>query len=160
MCEAFTFGGSGSIMCQRDKEPAKTFVDKQRILDYCKGWDVPVAGSLYGYEVLPLGALAAFLGVFAWFANFLMILAVVLAAIGKRLAAMILSVSAVALGLHSFALEAIPFSEVSMRPDNLNLVDRLGPGFYLWMGALAVFAAYCFMRKTGAKPSRFLSALG
>jgi len=146
MCEAFSFGGSGSTICQRGTAPGKTFVDKKRILEYCQGWDTPLAGSLYGYEILPMGALGVFLGMFAWFANLLMLLAIVLAISGKRLAAVILSVSSVALGLQSFALDAIPFNEGSMKPDNLNVVDYLGPGYYLWMGSLVVFAVYCALK--------------
>ena len=147
MCESFSFSGSGSTICQRGTASGKTFVDKHKILDYCKGWDAPVAGSLYGYEILPMGVLGVFLGMFAWFSNVLMLLAVLFAAIGRRLAAIILSASAVALGLQSFALDAVPFNEGSMKADSLNVVDHLGLGFYLWMAALVVFAAYCFLRK-------------
>lgn len=147
-CESFAFGGSGSTVCQTGSTPGKAYVDKGKILEYCKGWDQPVAGSYRGYEVLLLGVLGILLGIFAWFANPVMLGAVMLAAFGKRLAAMILAVPAVALGLQSFALDAVPFNEASMEPGNLNVVDHLGPGFYLWMGSLMVFAAYCFL-KTG-----------
>src|SRR5215208_3780501 len=145
MCESFAFGGAGSTLCQRGNTPGKAFVDKRRILDYCQGWDLPVAGSLYGYQILAMGVLGVLVGIFAWFANLLTLLAVVLSAIGKRLAAMILSVSSVALGLQSLALDAVPFNEGSMKPENLNVVDHLGLGFHLWMCALVVFAAYCFL---------------
>lgn len=156
MCQSFSFGGPGPTLCQRveGNTSGKTFVDKGKILEYCKGWDLPVAGSLYGYEILPMGVLGVLLGVFAWFANLLTLLAVVLSAFGKRLAAMILSVGSVALGLQSFALDAVPFSEASMKPDNLNIVDRLGPGFYLWMASLVVFAVYCFLKKPDAAERR------
>lgn len=148
-CESFGFGGSGSTLCQRmeGNTSGKTFVDKGKILEYCKGWDLPVAGSLYGYEILPMGVLGVLLGMFAWLANLLTLLAVVLSAFGKRLVAMILSVASVALGLQSFTLDAVPFNEASMQPDNLNVVDHLGPGFYLWMASLVVFAVYCFLKK-------------
>src|SRR5204863_5081498 len=65
-CEAFRFGGSGSIVCQLSEfnKPGKTYVDKGKILDYCKDWDLPVADSYYGYQVLPMGILAVFRGMF------------------------------------------------------------------------------------------------
>jgi hypothetical protein len=147
MCESFAFGGGGSTICQRGGVPGKTFVDKGKILDYCKGWDAPAAGALRGYEVLAMGVLGVLLGMFAWFANPLMLAAVLLAAFGKRRAAMVLSVLAAALGLQSYALDGIPFNESSTGPDNLNIVDHLGLGFYLWMASLLAFAAYCFQRR-------------
>jgi hypothetical protein len=145
-CEAFGFG-QGATICQRGDAAGKTFVDRARILDYCKGWDQPIAGSLHGYEILAMGVLGLFLGIFAWFANPLMLVAVLLSAFGKRHGAMIVAVPAVALGLQSYALDSIPFSEASMKPDNLNVVDHLGLGFYLWMASLLAFGAYCFQRR-------------
>ena len=109
-CEAFTFGRNGSIMCQRaeDDTPGKTYIDKQKILDYCKGWDAPMASSYYGWETLLMGMLSVFLGVFAWLANPLILMAVLLSVFGQRLAAMILSVLAIAVGLQSYALDGVP----------------------------------------------------
>src|SRR5262249_33628901 len=136
--------------CQRGQTPGRTFVDKAKILDYCKGWDQPVAGVLHGYEILPMGVLGVFLGIFAWFANLLMLAAVLLSAVGKPLAAMILSLAAILVGLQSYGLDAVPFNEASMAADNLNVVDRLGLGFYLWKASLLAFTAYCFLRKAVA----------
>jgi len=149
MCESFSFGGSGLTSCGliEGKTSGKTFIDKGKILDYCKGWDLPVAASDYGYDALLMGPLGILVGVFAWFANPLMLLALLLSTSKKRVAAMILSVSAIALGLQSYTLEAVPFTESSMAPENLNFVDHLGRGFYLWMGSLAAFSAYCFLKK-------------
>ena len=64
MCESFAFGGGGSTICQRGGAPGKTFVDKGKILDYCKGWDAPAAGALRGYEVLAMGVLGGLLPAF------------------------------------------------------------------------------------------------
>jgi hypothetical protein len=147
MCESFAFGGRGSTICQRGGAPGKTFVDKGKILDYCKDWGAPVAGSLWGYEILPMGVLGVLLGMFAWLANPLMLIALLLAVFRRRRAAMVLSVPAVALGLQSYALDGIPFNESSTGPDTLNVVDHLGLGFYLWMASLLVFAACCFQRR-------------
>lgn len=124
----------------------RTFVDKGKILEYCKGWELPVVDSYYGYRVLLTGLLGVFVGVFAWFATPLMFLAVLLSIFNKRLAAMILSVAAAVLGLQSFMLESVPFNESSMDPGNLNFVDHLGAGFYLWMASLVTFSAYCFLK--------------
>jgi hypothetical protein len=154
LCEHFAFGGGGMTSCGRgERPPGTTFVDRQRILEYCKDKDLPVASVLYGYEVVLMGVLAGLIGVFAWFANPLMLVAVVLAAFGKRAVAMVLSVAAVGLALQSYALHGVPFSEASVSPENLNLVDRMGLGFYLWMASLLAFAAYCFLRRPdAAKP--------
>jgi len=66
---AFAFGGPQMTSCQRGQTPGRTFVDKAKILDYCKGWDQAVAGVLHGYEILAMGVLGVFLGMFAWFAS-------------------------------------------------------------------------------------------
>jgi hypothetical protein len=151
-CEAFAFGGSGMTSCERVEGAGsgKAFVDKGKILDYCKGWQEPVAQVDYGYKVLLMGFLGVFVGVFAWFANPLMLLALILSKFKKRLGASIVSVFAAGLGLQSFMLKAVPFNESSMDPGNLNFVDHLGRGFYVWMGALAVFALSCFLKRNTA----------
>jgi hypothetical protein len=148
-CSSFSFGGSGMTSCERVEGVAsgKTFVDKGKILDYCKGWQEPVAQVDYGYKVLLMGFLGVFVGVFAWFANPLMLLALALSKFKKRLGASLVSVFAVALGLQSYMLKAVPFNESSMDPSNLNFVDHLGRGFYLWIGSLVLFALYCFLKK-------------
>lgn len=148
MCESFSFGGPGMTSCgvADGKTAGKTYVDKAKILDYCKGWDTSFADVYFGYRVLLMGYLGVFVGVFAWFANPLMLLAVLLSMRKRSLASMLLSVGATALALQSTMLEGVPFTESSMDPENLNVVDRLGIGFYLWIGALAAFAAYCFLR--------------
>jgi hypothetical protein len=69
-------------------------------------------------------------------------------------AATVLAAASIALGLQSYALEAVPFNESLMQPDNLNYVDHLGPGFYLWMASLAAFAAFCFLKRGDAKAQR------
>ena len=84
--------------------PGRTFVDKQKILDYCKGWDMAFGAKENGYSILLLGFLGVLLGVFAWFANPLMLLALVLSAFRKRLAAVTVAVAAIALGLQAYAL--------------------------------------------------------
>lgn len=132
----------------------KTFVDKGKILDYCKGWQEAVAKVDYGYSVLLMGILGVFVGVFAWFANPLMLLALVLAKFKKRMGASVVSVLAVGLGLQSYMLKAVPFNESSMETGNLNFVDRLGWGFYLWMGSLVVFALSCFLKRNDRRAKK------
>ncbi|QEX23761.1 hypothetical protein FRZ61_37000 [Hypericibacter adhaerens] len=151
-CDAFSFGGSGMTSCGLAAGDAagRSFVDKQRILDYCQGWDAPVAGVARGYEILMMGWLGPLLGVFAWYAAPLMGLALLLSQIGKRIVATVLAAAALALGLQSYALKAIPFNESSMKPEDLNYVDHLGAGFYLWIAALAAFAVFCFLEKETA----------
>ncbi|HSA60318.1 MAG TPA: hypothetical protein VLJ37_11610 [bacterium] len=148
-CSSFSFGGSGMTSCERveDATSGKAFVDKGKIIDYCKGWQEPVAQVDYGYKILLMGFLGVFVGVFAWFANPLMLLALALAKFKKRLGASIVSVIAVALGLQSYMLRAVPFNESSMDPKNLNFVDYLGLGFYLWMGSLVVLALFCLLKR-------------
>lgn len=155
-CGSFSFGGPGLTSCERvdSRKPGGTFIDRKKILDYCMGWDTPVAELNYGYSVLLKGFLGVFAGVFAWFANPLMLLALLLSRLNKRPAAMILSACSVALGLQSWMLKAVPFNESSMRPENLNYVDHLGGGFYLWMGSLVAFAACCFLKSADAAERR------
>jgi hypothetical protein len=159
MCGSFFFGGAGLSSCEvvHGNKSGRTFVDKGKIFEYCKGWELPVADSYYGYRVLLTGLLGIFVGVFAWFATPLMLLAVLLSTFKKHLAATILSVAAVVLGLQSFILEAVPFNESSMDPGNLNFVDYLGLGFYLWMASLVALSAYCFL-KTEATPRNSAAA--
>lgn len=128
----------------------RTFVDKGKILEYCKGWQEPVAQVDYGYKVFLMGFFGVFAGVFAWFANPLMLLALALSKFKKRLGASIVSVLAVVLGLQSYMSKAVPFNESSMEPGNLNFVDHLGWGFYLWMGGLVVLASHCFLKRNEA----------
>ena len=151
MCESFSFGGAGLMSCgtAEREAPGKIFVDKSKILKYCNGWDLPVAATDYGYRILQMGFLGALVGMFAWFANPLMLIALVLSVFENCFARMIgpfFSVFAVALGLQAFIFDAVPFNESSMKPDNLNYVDYLGFGFYLWMSSLAAFATYCFLK--------------
>lgn len=155
MCESFSFGGPGLTSCELvdGKTSDKTFVDKRKILDYCKGWDSPVAATDYGYHILLLGFFGVFVGEFAWYANPLMLVGLMLSMFKKRLAALIsviLSVCAIALGLQSYMLKAVPFNESSMKPENMNYVDHFGLGFYLWMAALVMFSAYSFLKKGDA----------
>jgi hypothetical protein len=148
-CDSFSFGGSAMTTCGRvsTTPSGKAFVDKQKIRDYCKEWNAPVAARNYGYQILLTGLFGAFVGVFAWFANPLMLLALALSRFNKRFASILIAVSAIALGLQSYALRAVPFNESSMDAGNLNVVDYLGLGFYLWMASLVVFALYCFFSK-------------
>src|SRR5262249_10607438 len=150
-CSSFAFGGAGMTSCERVEGTAsgKTFVDKGKILEYCKGWQEPVAQVDYGYKVLLMGVLGVFVGIFAWFANPLILLALALANFKKHTAASVVAVFAVVLGLQSFMLRAVPFNESSMNESNLNFVDRFGIGFYFWMGALGVFAVCCFLKRNG-----------
>jgi len=147
MCDSFSFGGFGMTRCERVevKTSGKTFVDKRKILDYCQGWDTPVASAEYGYRILLMGFLGVFVGVFAWFANPLMVVALLLSKFKKRLASTIFSIFSIALGLQSYALKAVPFNESTMDSRNLHFVDHLDRGFYLWMASLVVFSAYCFL---------------
>lgn len=146
-CEAFTFGRGGSIVCE-PTEAGKTYIDKAKILEYCKGWDTPIASSMDGYEMLLMGWAAVLLGMLAWLANPLMLMAVLLSAFGVHLVSRILSGLAVAVALQSYLFEGVPFTGGSV--DAENRVDYLGLGFYLWMASLVLFAAYCFLKKKPA----------
>ena len=62
MCNSFSFGRGGSTVCEpvNGPTPGRTFVDKQKILDYCKGWDMAFGAKEYGYSILLLGSWASF----------------------------------------------------------------------------------------------------
>ena len=153
LCTAFPFGSArGALICGFGRVAGQTYVDRAKILDYCQGWDVPAAHrALRGYQVLLTGIVSIDFGMFAWFANLLIPVGLLLSAFRKHRAAVIVLVCSVALGLQSFALSDAPYDVPELMSGNRNVVDHLGLGFYLWMGSLVAFTAYCFLktRKSG-----------
>lgn len=160
-CTAFRFGREGAnASCWPIYRPGETYVDRAKILDYCQGWDVPVARTATGAWALLTGIVSIDFGMFAWFANLLIPLGLLLSACRKHRAAVIVLVCSVALGLQSFALHDAPYDVPELMAGNRNVVDHLGLGFYLWIGSLVAFTAYCFLkiRKSapveGSRPAR------
>jgi hypothetical protein len=132
---------------------AKSFVDRQKVLAYCKGRDLPVAAMDYGYEILLMGLLGALVGCSPG--------SPIPCAPGspagraqKTPHLIFLVVASVAIGLQSYMLKAVPFNESSIDAANLDLVDHLSYGFYLWTASLVVFAAYCFVKAKAADMRR------
>lgn len=158
VCTAFPFGAArGSLICGLGHVTGETYVDRAKILDYCQGWDMPVTRRpLRGYEVLLTGIVSIDFGMFAWFANLLMLVGLLLSAAGQRRAAVILMGGSIVLGLQSYLLHAIPADLGELVAGNRNVIDHLGLGFYLWMGSQVAFTAYCFLKiRKGAPVAGF-----
>lgn len=152
-CLTFRFGetGFGSNDCRyiRPGEP-RPVVDKQKILDYCEGYDQPVAKKDYGILIYFMGWLGIFAGVIAWYANITGFLAVLYAVGFKNMKkGLILAVVSFVIGLQSFFFTAMPRDE---GVSHWFIVDYLGPGFYLWEASFIILALYCYvsLRKSAA----------
>lgn len=93
--------------------------------------DVRGGPTFSGLDLLLRGWEGASRGVFAWFANPLFIVGLVLALARRERAGLVVSALALVLGLSSFAAEAV-LRRVQPVPD-LTLLA----GFYVWLAALA-----------------------
>lgn len=118
-----------------------------------------------GLNILEIGWLGIFFGMFAWYANALVALAFIFAHIEDFKTALILLVGAILLGPQSFLLRLVPTSEANFGGCDLDPrllgttpcvpVDHLGVGFYLWMLSFMVLAAHCLVqlfRRRACKP--------
>lgn len=101
--------------------------------------DVPGAGTYSGLEMLLEGWRAMRSGVYAWLANPLFLVAVILAIAEYRRAAGIAAGIGSVLALTSFAAAAIARRDGLTVPDPTYL-----PGFYLWLGAQLALLAWCW----------------
>lgn len=88
-------------------------------------------GAVMGYWVLATGWMGFVLFQFAWYANLLQLLGVLLM-YRRPNWAMLLVVSAVLLAGQAFWFEDIPGQEVNMH------IVRLGAGFWLWFGSMVL----------------------
>jgi hypothetical protein len=112
--------------------------------------DGPSAGVL----ILMAGWLGIFAGVFAWYANLLWALGVVLAAFRKRTAAIVL-------GVLALPLAATVFSDLGreLPGDEGNAtktaIIRLLPGAYVWFLSLLALPLAAYFRTPKAAPPPF-----
>lgn len=107
--------------------------------------------TLSGFELLLRGWEGASRGVFAWFANPLFIGALALTLARRDGAAGVVSTLALALGLTSFATEAV-IGRVQPVPE-LTLLA----GFYVWLAALAALCAFCLRAWLAVRRFRHVS---
>jgi hypothetical protein len=105
---------------------------------------VSVDGSTvwYGYNILRSGWAGILIGQDAWYSNVLLLGALLAIPsrkfnVGARLAG-----AAFVWGLQSFLFCRLPQNEGEV---NDLIVDRLGPGFYLWELSFLLLSFYCFM---------------
>lgn len=90
-----------------------------------------------GYEVLAVGWLGIFSSDFAWYANLLALVALILALMGRApKTATLLSVGGVLFGLDAFRFTGMPSLDVPGQP-----LDHFGSGYYVWEVSLAVLLA-------------------
>ncbi len=154
ICRSFGFGSFSTMTNCENKDlarrtPADIFVDKGRILDYCSGWDQPFARVQPGYEILSIGWLRIFAGVFfAWFANPIGAVAFALSLMRHYKTALVLSFSAVMLGTESFLFSAEPQNESG---SDKFFVDHLGVGFYVWEASFLLMR--CSASSRSARPA-------
>lgn len=95
----------------------------------CRG--LTTKTSYKGYRILIDGWLGAFFYIFAWYANVLALVALILALIGRapKTAAWIAG-GAFLLGLDAFRLDALPI--IGICPCLPETVDHLAIGYYVW----------------------------
>lgn len=130
-CSEFSFDNESSIEC--GTQDIQNPVDKNKIIEYCKGYDTPMTRKVLGYEVMLFGWLSIFLMNFAWYANLALLIAVL--AIKKKnfVRAKKFAGIAILLALHSYFLKSVPANEGGTRYD---VIANLGLGFYLWISSI------------------------
>jgi hypothetical protein len=96
---------------------------------------------MMGYEILALGGLGILVGQFAWYANMVFLVAVLVAMPGRQYRlGMILSAAAFFLGLHALQFKIIPGSGPKV------VITHYAIGFYLWeLSFLVLFVYFLFM---------------
>lgn len=103
-------------------------------------------GREYGLELLVNGPLAVLLGVYAWFANPLYGLSLL---ISKKwpLVAICLILAALILGASSINLKVVPYSA-----ERVGKVLGFGLGYYLWLASFAVALFASLSQALKSKP--------
>lgn len=144
-CSEFPFDSGFSSEC--GTQGITNPIDKNKIIEYCKGFDTPMSRKVLGYEALLSGWLGVFLFNFAWFANLALLLAFISIKKKNFLRARKFAIIAVLLALNSFLLKKVPANEGGTRED---IVAHLGLGFALWLSAILCTLAYAWkmQRKT------------
>ncbi len=89
-----------------------------------------------GYVLLALGWLAALTGIFAWFANPLLLAALICGVFRAWRATTVLAVVALLVALSFLRVDQIVVSEAPTYAK----VARLGPGYWLWLASMIVCA--------------------
>lgn len=90
-----------------------------------------------GLNVLLMGFIAVFMGVFAWFANFIMLAALIVSSRKSYKVSVGISGVAVLLGLQSVMVIG-----QNLCADSCAVITSLGEGFYVWEGSLVLFFIY------------------
>lgn len=105
-------------------------------------------------QMLLYGAWGVPFGLFQWFANPLLALAMLCRRRFRRLA-LVLGVAALYLALSALGIERLPDNHSYAFHD----VTRLGAGFYLWLASMLVFCAgqgwWCWRARTAADMPRW-----
>lgn len=92
-----------------------------------------------GLDVLSYGWIGIFFLHLEWYANLLAIISLSAIRKSQYKAALILSTTALILAFQTFTLTQFPADEAG----NTNYISSLGPGAYLWMGALLLILLGC-----------------
>ena len=105
-----------------------------------EGSDVSV---YYGYGIFLLGALGALIGNFAWYANIILVISIILGfTLSSRRFAIIGILSSLigfAVAMDSYLLRSVPLDEGGVMELH---VDHLSSGFYVWVASFIVLLVY------------------
>lgn len=111
----------------------------------------------YGYQILMLGWLGIFTGVFSWYGYVLGVVALATLRAGRKRMALICSVVGLLLALQALYLQSVN-AQINFG-DSFNSWERgmgvLAAGYYLWLFALGVLVIQCvvaYFAKAGLEP--------
>jgi hypothetical protein len=99
----------------------------------------------YGYTILLTGGLGFLVGIFAWYANPLLLLALIRLKKETAKSLFVTAVFAFVLGLSALIVHDIPKNEAGGK----EFIDHLGIGYYVWMVSLGIFVVYTYRRWRG-----------
>lgn len=106
-------------------------------------------GTMYGYQVLQIGWLGIFTGVFSWYGYILGIVVFILLRKGKSIAALKYSVVSLFLGLQALYLQMtnaqVTVSEGGGSDSWVNNMGELSTGYYLWILVLILLVIQCLV---------------
>lgn len=103
-----------------------------------------------GWELVLLGWATLFVPNVGWIANFAYGASLIVMLVGLRRVSIGLALLAVVLGLQSLMLFGVTLDADEAGARHM-LLSHLGPGFYLWMSAMAVVVPGAFWAASGGR---------
>jgi hypothetical protein len=140
-------GAGWDIRCNLPPDQA---TNPDLIRQQCVGYDTPLVSSDRGYNLLLEGIFGMLLGIFSWFSNVLILLALLFACQKQFKPGMVFSSLAILLALQSYAFHEKPLDEGVVKSLT---VDHLGSGFYFWILSFILLLLYCVLKPKHEKAS-------